>query len=210
MSLDLWLTFVIASTALLLIPRPTVLLVLSYAISKGRSVALASAAGVALGDLIAMTTSLIGLGALVLASATLFTILKWVGAIYLVWLGLKLLRSAPSDTLGAVYANREVTARRVFGHAAIVTALNPKSIAFFIAFVPQFVDSKTPLLPQFAILIVTFVGLAAINVLAYALLADKLRAMIGKPAVIGWLTRAGGAALVAMGFATAAIRKSAA
>ena len=207
MSLDLWLTFVIASTALLLIPGPTVLLVLSYAISKGRSVALASAAGVALGDLIAMTTSLIGLGALVLASATLFTILKWIGAIYLVWLGLKLLRSAPSDALSAISANREVTARRVFGHAAIVTALNPKSIAFFIAFVPQFVDPKTPLLPQFAILIVTFVGLAAINVLAYALLADKLRAMIGKPAVIAGLTRAGGAALVAMGFASAAIRR---
>ena len=184
MSLDLWLTFVIASTALLLIPGPTVLLVLSYAISNGRSVAL--------------------------ASATLFTILKWIGAIYLVWLGLKLLRSAPSDALGAVSANREVTARSVFGHATIITALNPKSIAFFIAFVPQFVDPKTPLLPQFAILIVTFVGLAAINVLAYALLADKLRAMIGKPAVIAWLTRAGGVALVAMGFATAAIRKSAA
>ena len=208
MPFDLWLTFVVASIALLLIPGPTVLLVLSYAISKGRSVALASAAGVALGDLIAMTTSLIGLGALVLASATLFTILKWVGAIYLVWLGLKLLRSAPSDALGAVSANREVTAHSVFGHAAIVTALNPKSIAFFVAFVPQFVDPKAALLPQFAILTGTFVGFAALNALAYALLADRLRATIGKPAVIAWLTRAGGGALIAMGFATAAIRKS--
>lgn len=207
MSFDLWLTFVIASTALLLIPGPTVLLVLSYAISKGRSVALASALGVALDDLIAMTMSLIGLGALILASAALFTILKWVGAIYLVGLGIKLLRSAPSADFGAVLATREVTARGVLVHAAFVTALNPKSIAFFIAFVPQFVDPETPLLPQFAILIVTFVGLAAINALAYALLADKLRAMIGKPAVIAWLTRAGGAALVAMGFATAAIRR---
>ncbi len=208
MPFAIWPTFVGASIALLLIPGPTVLLVLSYAISKGRSVALASAAGVALGDLIAMTTSLIGLGALVLASATLFTILKWVGAIYLVWLGLKLLRSAPSDALGAVSANQEVTARSVFGHAAIVTALNPKSIAFFVAFVPQFVDPKAALLPQFAILTGTFVSFAALNALAYALLADRLRATIGKPAVIAWLTRAGGGALIAMGFATAAIRKS--
>jgi threonine/homoserine/homoserine lactone efflux protein len=69
MSLDLWLAFVAASTALLLIPGPTVLLVLSYALSKGRSVAVASAAGVALGDLVAMTASLLGLGALVLTSA---------------------------------------------------------------------------------------------------------------------------------------------
>ena len=96
MPLDLWLTFVAASTALLLIPGPTVLLVLSYALSKGRSVAVASAGGVALGDLVAMTASLLGLGALVLASATAFVVLKWLGAIYLVWLGIKLLRSAPS------------------------------------------------------------------------------------------------------------------
>ena len=79
MSLDLWLAFVAASTALLIIPGPTVLLVLSYALSQGRKVAVASASGVALGDFIAMTASLLGLGALVLASATLFTVLKWVG-----------------------------------------------------------------------------------------------------------------------------------
>jgi len=89
MPLDIWLTFVAASTVLLLIPGPTVLLVLSYALSKGRSVALASAGGVALGDLIAMSASLAGLGALVLASATLFQVLKWVGAAYLIWLGIK-------------------------------------------------------------------------------------------------------------------------
>ncbi|MEQ9261095.1 MAG: LysE family transporter, partial [Roseovarius sp.] len=91
MPLDLWLAFMAASFALLIIPGPTVLLVLSYALSQGRRVALASAAGVALGDFIAMTASLLGLGALVLASATLFTVLKWVGAAYLVWLGVKLL-----------------------------------------------------------------------------------------------------------------------
>ena len=90
MPVDLWLTFVAASTALLLIPGPTVLLVLSYALSKGRSVAVASAAGVALGDLTAMSLSLAGLGALVMASATLFTALKWIGAAYLVWLGIAL------------------------------------------------------------------------------------------------------------------------
>ena len=99
MSLELWLAFVVASTALLLIPGPTVLPVLSYALSKGRSVAVASATGVAAGDLAAMTASLLGLGALVLASATLFSVLKWVGAAYLVWLGIKLLRSAPSGGL---------------------------------------------------------------------------------------------------------------
>ncbi|MCB1311521.1 MAG: LysE family translocator [Sedimentitalea sp.] len=207
MSLDLWLTFVAASTALLLIPGPTVLLVLSYALSKGRSVALASAAGVALGDLVAMSLSLAGLGALVLASATLFAALKWIGAAYLVWLGVKLLRSAPSSGLRAVAARREVTPRGVFAHAAAVTALNPKSIAFFIAFVPQFLRPEAPLLGQFAILIATFVSLAALNALAYALLADRLRRTIGRPRVITGLTRTGGLALIGMGVATAILRR---
>ena len=206
MPLDLWLTFVAASTALLLIPGPTVLLVLSYALSKGRSVAVASAAGVALGDLIAMSASLAGLGALVLTSATLFTALKWIGAAYLVWLGIKLIRSAPSGGL-PLPESADVTGRQVFGHAAAVTALNPKSIAFFIAFVPQFITPTAPLLPQFIILISTFVGLAAINACAYALLADRLRRVIARPSIIIWITRAGGAALVTMGILTATLRR---
>ena len=207
MPIDLWLAFVAASTALLLIPGPTVLLVLSYALSQGKRVAVASATGVALGDFIAMTASLLGLGALVLASATLFTVLKWVGAVYLIWLGIKLLRSAPSEGLEQMAPGASITENGVFWHAAAVTALNPKSIAFFIAFVPQFVTIGQPLLPQFAILIATFVGLAAANALAYALLADKLRQTIRKPGVITWLTRGGGVGLIGMGVMTATLRR---
>ena len=206
MPLDLWLTFVAASTALLLIPGPTVLLVLSYALSKGRPVALASAGGVALGDLIAMSASLAGLGALVLTSAALFLMLKWVGALYLIWLGIRLLRSAPSEGMAVPKAN--IDAQHVFRHAAAVTALNPKSIAFFIAFVPQFIRPEAALLPQFSILIATFVGLAALNALAYALLADRLRRVIGRPSVISWITRGGGAVLVTMGVLTATLRRT--
>ncbi|MEZ5911491.1 MAG: LysE family translocator [Paracoccaceae bacterium] len=208
MDLHIWLTFVAAATVLLLIPGPTVLLVLSYALSQGRRVALATVAGVALGDFLAMSASLAGLGALVLASAELFTVLKWLGAAYLVYLGIKLFRSAPDARLGLPAAGRAVSARSVFAHAAAVTALNPKSIAFFIAFVPQFLRPADPLLPQFAILVATFVSLAALNALAYALLADGMRVRIGRPAVIRWLARAGGAALVAMGVATAALRRA--
>ncbi|GGF44336.1 Threonine/homoserine/homoserine lactone efflux protein [Mameliella alba] len=206
MDLNLWLAFVAASTALLLIPGPTVLLVLSYALSKGRSVAIASAAGVATGDFIAMSLSLAGLGALVAASATLFTVLKWVGAAYLVWLGVKLIRSAPRE--GLALPDSDVTAHGVFGHNLAVTALNPKSIAFFIAFVPQFVTPQAPLLPQFAILVSTFVTLAALNALAYALAADRLRRMIQRPSILAWLTRAGGATLIGMGVLTATLRRA--
>ncbi len=207
MSLELWLAFVAASTALLMIPGPTVLLVLSYALSRGRAVALSCAAGVALGDLVAMTLSLAGLGTLVATSATLFTLLKWIGAVYLVWLGLKLLRSAPSQ--GLALPRADVSCRGVFRHAATVTALNPKSIAFFIVFVPQFIAADAPLAPQFTILVSTFVALAALNTLAYALAAGALRQTIRRPAVLIWITRAGGATLIAMGALTATLRRQA-
>ena len=211
MGLETWLTFMVASTVLLLIPGPTVLLVLSYALGQGRRVAVSTAAGVALGDLIAMSASLAGLGALVLTSATLFAVLKWVGAVYLVWLGVRLILSARPGGVDAGMSLPHapaVTAGSTFRHAAVVTALNPKSIAFFIAFVPQFVDPDAALMPQFAILTASFVSLAALNALAYALLADLLRARLARPVAIAWLTRAGGATLIAMGVATATLRRA--
>lgn len=207
MPLDTWLTFVAASTLLLLIPGPTILLVLSYAISQGRRVAVSTAAGVAVGDLVAMTASLAGLGALVLASATLFTLLKWVGAVYLVYLGVKMILSAGQADFALPEADA-ISARRTFSRAAAVTALNPKSISFFIAFVPQFIRPEAALLPQFAILIGTFVALATINALAYALLAGSLRDRLARPGIIAWLTRAGGATLIGMGILTATLRRS--
>ena len=203
-----WIAFALASAALLAIPGPTILLVLSYALSQGRRVAVASAVGVAVGDLFAMTASLLGLGALVLASATLFTALKWVGAAYLVWMGVKLWRSAGGASLGGLTEGRAATSRAIFGHAAVVTALNPKSIAFFIAFVPQFLDPARPLGPQSAILVGTFVGLATLNALLYALLAARMRAGLRRPATLRRITRLGGGALIAMGAATALTRRA--
>lgn len=212
MSFDLWLTFVAASTALIIIPGPTILLVLSYALTQGKRVAVATALGVALGDFIAMTASLLGLGALVLTSAAAFTLLKWIGALYLFYLGVKMLRSAPSAGLSDISAtphNRPHTsARQVFGHATTVTALNPKSIAFFIAFVPQFITPTAPIGPQFTVLIATFVTLGGLNALAYALLANRLRRHMARPQVMRTVTRGGGIALIAMGALTTTLRRA--
>ena len=209
MDLSLWMTFVGATLLLLIIPGPTVVLVLTYALTQGRRVAVASAAGVALDDFIAMTASLVGLGALVLASSTLFVALKWVGAAYLVWMGIGMIRSAGSAKAIQIEDAPQLSAGAVFRNAAVVTALNPQGIVFFIAFVPQFIRTDAALAPQFAILIATFVSLATINVLVYALLADRLRATIRRPSVLAWMTRIGGGVLIAMGVLTATLRKAA-
>lgn len=209
MDLTLWLTFAAASLALLLIPGPTVLLVLAYAIGQGRRVAVPTALGVATGDLIAMTASVAGLGALVLASATLFTLIKWVGAVYLVWLGIRMILGAKGTALDLKTSVGFLRPGQAFRNAAAVTALNPKSIVFFIAFVPQFIDPTRAFAPQAAVLIATFVALAAINALVYAVLADRMRATIRRPSVVQWLTRGGGVALIGMGVATATVRRAA-
>ncbi|MCV6594890.1 MAG: LysE family translocator [Silicimonas sp.] len=209
MDVSLWLAFVAASTALLLIPGPTVLLVLAYAIGQGKRIAVPTALGVAAGDLVAMSASLLGLGALVMASATLFTVIKWAGAVYLIWLGVKMILGAGGAAPELGRATGEITPRAAFFNAAAVTALNPKSIAFFIAFVPQFLVPGAPLFGPSVVLIATFVALAGFNALAYALLANRMRLAIRRPSVIAWLTRAGGAALIAMGVATASLRRAA-
>lgn len=208
MDFSLWLAFVAASSALLLIPGPTILLVLSYALTQGRKVALASASGVAVGDLIAMSASLIGLGALIATSALAFTIVKWAGALYLFYIGIKMFRNAPKEGAGLVRTEANATPRQVFHHAAIVTALNPKSIGFFIAFVPQFVSVDADYTAQAAILITTFVALAALNAFAFAMLADMMRRQISRPAVMRRLTQAGGITLISMGAATAALKSA--
>ena len=207
MSTTTWLAFAFASAVLLLIPGPTVLLVVSYALTQGRRVAIAMAAGVALGDFVAMTLSLAGLGALLLASATLFTALKWIGAAYLVYLGIRLWMAKPVLPDVAVEASPGA-ARGIFGHAFVVTALNPKSIAFFVAFVPQFIDHTAALLPQLVLMEATFVFLAAVNALAYALAADQLRARVRSSGVLKWMNRMGATCLVGMGAATAALGRT--
>lgn len=210
MSLDHWLAFTLASTILCIIPGPTVLLVISYALGHGKKSALATIAGVALGDVTAMTASLLGLGALLAASADLFTILKWIGAAYLIFLGIKLWR-APVTGINAdsVLEEQETKSLRILLHAYVVTALNPKGIIFFVAFLPQFLDLTQPLLPQMVIFEITFLVIATINVSGYALLANLARRTIRKPSVQQTINRAGGSLLIAAGLISVGWRRAA-
>jgi threonine/homoserine/homoserine lactone efflux protein len=203
-SFTVWLAFVAASTVLLVIPGPTILLVVSYALGRGWKVAAPVATGVALGDLTAMTLSMLGVGALLASSATLFTLLKWVGAGYLVWLGVKLWRAG--GTLQAEPRSDATAARRMLAHAWLVTTLNPKSIVFFVAFLPQFLDPGRPFWPQMAIFEATFVTLAFANAFGYALLAARARRLAASPRALRIVNRAGGTALIAAGAAAVTIR----
>lgn len=204
MAIETWAAFVVASAVLLIIPGPTILLVVSYALGQGWRTALPMAVGVALGDFTAMTLSMLGLGVLLAASASVFTVLKWLGAAYLIYLGVRLFRAG--GTLEAKPRNDVTPPLKMMGHAWLVTALNPRSITFFVAFLPQFIDRHADFLTQMVVFEATFLALAFANAFGYALVASRARQFVDNPGAIRMFNRAGGALLVGAGLATAAIR----
>ena len=200
MTFAAWAAFAAATAVLLVIPGPTILLVISYALGHGRRVTGAIVAGVALGDFTAMTASMLGLGALLAASAEVFTLLQWVGAAYLIYLGIKLWRAG--GTLDATPRTDAVSAAKMLAHAWLVTALNPKSITFFVAFLPAFLDPKADFLTQMLVFETTFLVLAFANAFGYALVASRARRLASDPRAIGIVNKVGGGLLVGAGVAT--------
>jgi threonine/homoserine/homoserine lactone efflux protein len=126
-----------------------------------------------------------------------FAVLKWIGVAYLVWLGVKLWRAG--GTLSAEPRTDRAGALAMLGHAWIVTALNPKAITFFVAFLPQFIDAGAPLGPQLALFEATFLTLAFANVLGYAAAASRARRMVGNRRTLGIFNKVGGSLLIAAG-----------
>jgi threonine/homoserine/homoserine lactone efflux protein len=206
MTIETWLAFTATTVVLLIIPGPTILLVVSYALGRGMRTALPVAVGVALGDFTAMTLSMLGLGALLATSALLFTALKWLGAAYLIWLGIRLWRAG--GALDATPRAEAAAPVRMLGHAWIVTALNPKSLTFFIAFLPQFIDPHGDFWRQMLVFETTFVGLAFLNAVGYAVVVSRTRSLVRGPRAVGIFNRVGGSLLIGAGLAAAATRSS--
>ncbi len=208
MNMELWIPFVLAAILILIIPGPTILLVISQAVAHGRKSVVPLTTGVLLGDFTAMTLSLLGLGAIMATSATLFTMFKWIGALYLVYLGIKLWKSDPENT--STQDNAENTsAPTLLRSAFIVTALNPKSIAFFVAFLPQFIDPLEPTFSQLTLLGGTFLILATLNAALYAVFAGQLGEHMRRKRVRKWFHRLGGGALIGAGIVTTGMQRAA-
>jgi threonine/homoserine/homoserine lactone efflux protein len=197
-SIELWLAFVGASAVLLLLPGPTILTVISYSVAHGRRANVPLVAAVALGDTTSLLLSLVGLGALLATSAWWFTVVKWAGGLYLLWLGIKLLRAGASTaTLAAPAA--PASRWRLFANTYAVTALNPKGIIFFVAFLPQFINPQANVAPQLWLLAATFVALAVVNATLYATFATSARRLLASPRAQRRFHLTGGSLLSAAG-----------
>ncbi|WP_299473429.1 LysE family translocator [uncultured Roseibium sp.] len=206
MTIELYTAYIVATLVVLAIPGPTIMLVVSYALTQGRKSALASVLGVGLGDATAATASLLGLGAILAASATAFTALKWVGAVYLIWLGIKMWRSRPGP-LG-VQEVEDIPPRKIFWHAFVVTSLNPKGIIFFMAFLPHFIAPQAAVAPQLFLLGSTFVLLGILNAAVYAYAAAAVGQKLKSPSVLRLVNKVGGGFLISAAAITATLQRS--
>jgi len=206
MNVSVWLAFAAAAFAMGVIPGPGVTAIVGYALGSGKRTALASVAGIALGNGVAMTLSLMGAGALLAASALAFGALKAAGALYLIGLGLYTLLKAERGGVDA--ARRDaVSPRAAFLGNFGVGVLHPKTIVFYVAFVPQFIDPRGDYAAQAALLTATFCVVVAASDTAWALAASSAREWLSRPRAALWAKRASGATLIAAGVATAAARR---
>jgi threonine/homoserine/homoserine lactone efflux protein len=197
-SIELWLAFVAASAILLVIPGPTILTVISYSISHGRRAKAPLGAAVALGDSTALVLSLVGLGALLATSAFWFTVVKSAGALYLLYLGIKLFRAGVSAAEPSA-PDAPASRWRLFANTYLVTALNPKGIIFFVAFLPQFITANASVTRQLWILAITFVVMATLNATLYAVFAASALTLLASPRAQRGFHLAGGSLLSAAG-----------
>lgn len=198
--------FLAAASLVAVTPGPGIFYVAARTLAGGRAEGLASSFGTGVGGLAHVLAGALGLSALVLASAEAFTALKVIGAIYLVWLGIKTWRQADEVTVGAVTATG---AGNAFREGMLVEALNPKTAVFFLAFLPQFVDPTDRVAEQFIVLGLVSVALNTAADIVVACGASRVRDNLARrPTMIGRLRKISAAVMCSLGAGLMLARRS--
>ena len=201
MPLDLYLSSLVAALIVIAAPGPDSLNSLAIGISRGRREGVAYALGVGVGCLTHTVWAMLGISAIVAASATLFNVIKWIGVAYLVWLGIQSLRSQGSIAAMGVAPQNNGNAVQRFRQGVLTNALNPKVMLFFLAFLPQFVDPQhgAAVIWQLGLMGLTFTVITAVAYSALAWSAGSVGArLVKQPRIALWLERATGIVFIAM------------
>jgi homoserine/homoserine lactone efflux protein len=209
MNWTVWWLFVPVETVLCLTPGPAVLLVLATALRRGPRASIASTIGILSANSIYFALSATGLGAVLLASYRIFFLIKWAGAAYLIYLGVKALLSK-----SGAFGNPEVagastrSAPQLFMDGLLLQLSNPKAIVFFAALLPQFIDPKGDLVMQVVVLGITSLIIESLVLLCYGLAAGRASAVARQPRYARWTNRVSGVLLIGAGSGVAALRRS--
>ena len=203
-----FIPFLLAALALAITPGPGIAYVVARTVAGGRAEGLASCLGTGLGGLLHVLAAALGLSILVAQSAVAFTVVKYLGAAYLIYLGIRLLRREASGV--ALPAVRAMGARRALLEGVLVEALNVKTALFFLAFLPQFTSPAAPLVPQLVLLGAICVGLNTLVDVVAVFAADRLiRSDTTRAARARLLNRASGVTLIGLGSILALARREA-
>ena len=198
--------FGIASLALLVIPGPAVLYIINRSVADGRNVALAAVAGLEIGNFMHVIAATVGLSAVIAASATAFLIVKWIGAGYLVYIGIRTLVKRPQPL---TQVSDHMSRRRAFTQGIVVNTFNPKVALFFLSFLPQFIDAdRGSAALQSLILGTTFVILGSVSDSLFALLASALRGTLLRGKSLPFVQRyVAGSVFIALGAIASTTRR---
>ena len=207
MSLRLLLIFSITEFVLCLTPGPAVLLVISQAMKSGAAASLKGAAGILLGNAVYFVLSALGLSALLLSSATVFLIVKWAGAFYLIVLGLTMLLSKNRPATNDQHVAAPKRALRLFSEGLVTQLANPKAIVFFSALLPQFVSADGSVFTQFTILGVISLAIELLVLASYGWAAERGGRLILKGRFSLLTDRIAGGFLMCAGVGLAATRR---
>lgn len=206
MTIEVWLTFVLTASIILVIPGPTIIYVIGQSLTHGKKASIPLSIGVVSGDALCISLSLLGVSALLTLFSAAFLIIKYLGAAYLIYLGIKML-SANTNVNSKKAETSFYDSRSIFRDVFLVNSLNPKGIIFYSAFMPQFVNSQQNMLLQFGLLAITFLILALINVVSYSLLADKARNLFNSRSFAKRFNLSGGLCLIFAGLYSATVNE---
>ncbi len=208
MSWDTYLIFLVTTAVVCLTPGPAALLIVAQGISNGFRRSYWAIAGIALANAIYFALSATGVAALIVASSTLFSIIKWVGVAYLFYLGISAVRSKASALTVTSNPDQAVKGLRAFWQAVVVELSNPKALLYFVALLPQFIDPSKPVGMQMLVFGVTTVVLDAAAYSIYAWLGSKTQRFTANAGFVKASNRTAGGLLIVAGAMMATVKRA--
>lgn len=208
MTWETYLIFIVTTAVVCLTPGPAAILIVAQGMSNGFRRSYWAIAGIALANAIYFALSATGIAALIVASGTLFSIIKWIGVAYLIWLGISAMRSKASALTVTSDPGTAVHGLRAFWQAVVVELSNPKALLYFVALLPQFIDPARPIGMQMLVFGVTCIGLDLLAYSLYAWVGSKTQRFTARAGFVKTSNRAAGSLLIMAGLMMATVKRA--